>query len=91
MSLDIQEIIEAFPEYSITSQKRPDGSYLLAMSRDGVQIKRVLPSLLMSAPLRTEWVISAIRRDINQDAGLTPSVGGLQSQSRAALPTYAHW
>ncbi|MBM7061830.1 DUF3509 domain-containing protein [Pseudomonas sp. UL073] len=91
MPLNIQEIIAAFPEFDTTCEKRPDGSHLLVLRKDGAQIKRVLPSLLMSAPLRTEWVVSAIRRDIQQDAGVTPLVAGLQSQSHGALPSYAHW
>lgn len=88
MSVNIQEIEAAFPHYTVTASKRPDGSQLLTLMGEQGTIQRVIPSPQSGLQMKTEWIISAIRRDLHQEAGEVPMIEGLQSQVRTHLPTY---
>ncbi|WP_263141392.1 DUF3509 domain-containing protein [Pseudomonas sp. RIT-PI-AD] len=88
MTVDIQEIQAAFPQHTVSASKRPDGSQLLTLMCEGEMIQRVIPSPNSGLQMRTEWIISAIRRDLHQEAGEVPMIDGLQSQVRTHLPTY---
>ncbi|PAU58416.1 hypothetical protein BZL41_18035 [Pseudomonas sp. PIC25] len=90
MKQAFERVAAAFPDFKLATQPRPDGYYLLVLQRqDGKELKRAVPSTQFSAPERVDWLISAIRRDLAQEAGLPPpSVTTLQSQSRSCLPTY---
>jgi len=89
MSIVIEDITSAFPDYRSTLKKRPDGGYLLILEKNGEQLKRVIPAPRPNGDLRLEWIISALRRDIDMSAGRTPKAEGLQSQSGFCLPTYS--
>ncbi|TRX75502.1 DUF3509 domain-containing protein [Pseudomonas mangiferae] len=88
MTVNLHEIEAAFPQYTVSATKRPDGSVLLTLMNEAGTIQRVVPSPQSGLQMRTEWVISAIRRDLHQEAGEVPAIDGLQSQVRTHLPTY---
>lgn len=88
MTVRKEQIVAAFPDYTVTMQPRPDGSQLLTLERDGEQIKRIIPSPQLSAPVRVEWLISALRRDLAKNAGMLPPAHTLQSQHPRSLPQY---
>ncbi|WP_282341719.1 MULTISPECIES: DUF3509 domain-containing protein [Pseudomonas] len=83
MTISLQPIISAFPDYTVTATQRPDGSQLLSLEKDGVQVTRVIPSPQLSAPVRVEWLLSAIRRDITQAGGVVAEIAAMQSQRQA--------
>jgi len=37
-----------------------------------------------------QWLVRSIRRDLALEAGMSPAVAHLQSQSRTGLPTYEY-
>ncbi|TRX73719.1 DUF3509 domain-containing protein [Pseudomonas mangiferae] len=89
MNIDFATIEAAFPDYNLSVSPRPDGSHLLTLLKDGELHQRVVPAPHSGIPMRTEWVISAIRRDLDLETGRVPTVADLQSQARRLLPTYA--
>ncbi len=84
MSVCLKTIAAAFPDFAVNAQQRPDGGQLIVLERDGVQVKRAIPSPQLSAPVRTEWVISAIRRDLEAGATISPVVAQRNVGSAAA-------
>ncbi|WP_263146244.1 DUF3509 domain-containing protein [Pseudomonas sp. RIT-PI-AD] len=84
MTVCLKTISAAFPDHVVTAQQRADGGQLIILEKDGVQVKRSIPSPQLSAPVRTEWVISAIRRDIEGAAAVSPVVAGRGAPSKTA-------
>lgn len=81
----------AFPEFDVLTAPRPDGGLLLTLrDADRDVIKRAVSRGQTQTSVQLEWVISSIRRDLALEAGLSPSIARLQSQSRTGLPTYRH-
>ncbi|MFC3608392.1 DUF3509 domain-containing protein [Stutzerimonas tarimensis] len=81
----------AFPEFDVVTDKRPDSGILLTLRHDGQDIvRRAISPGQASSALQLEWVISSIRRDLALEAGMSPAIAHLQSQSRTALPTYEY-
>jgi hypothetical protein len=84
MSISLQPIIAAFPGYAVSATERPDGSQLLVLEKDAVQVTRIIPSPQLSAPVRMEWLLSAIRRDLAQ-AGVAAEIAATQQPRQRAL------
>ncbi|TLX53846.1 hypothetical protein DN824_02255 [Stutzerimonas nosocomialis] len=81
----------AFPEFEVITTPRPDGGLLLTLqSGDRSIIKRALSKGQTQTQEQLEWVISSIRRDLALEAGMSPAIAHLQSQSRTGLPTYEY-
>ncbi len=81
----------AFPEFEVLTQPRPDGGLLLTLRNDDRDIiKRALSKGQTQTNIQLEWVISSIRRDLALEAGISPAIARLQSQSRTGLPTYEY-
>ncbi|MBA1276536.1 MULTISPECIES: DUF3509 domain-containing protein [Pseudomonadaceae] len=79
----------AFPEFEVLTTPRPDGGLLLTLRNDDRDIiKRALSKGQTQTNIQLEWVISSIRRDLALEAGMSPAIARLQSQSRTGLPTY---
>jgi hypothetical protein len=90
MQLAIDTLTAAFPEFDVHTQTRPGGGLLLTlMSGDQRILQRAVPFNQCNSTLQLEWLISAIRRDLALEAGMSPVIANLQSQSRVKLPTYA--
>ena len=91
MSL-VQDLLPAaVPEFNVTVTVRPDGGVLVALDGDGQDtIRRALSPSQAASRLQLEWVVSSIQRDLALEAGVSPSIAQLQSQSRVALPTYEY-
>jgi hypothetical protein len=89
MDLIQQKFASVFSAYEVTTQSRPDGAVLLTLrSADGKQIKRSVSYAQLHSSEQLTWVISAIRRDLAEQASDLPAISLLQSQHRFALPTY---
>ena len=56
--------------------------------REGKQVKRSISYQQLHTADQLTWVISAIRRDLAEQASDLPQISMLQSQNRFALPTY---
>lgn len=81
----------AFPEFEVLTHPRPDGGLLLTLRNDDRDIiKRALSKGQTQTNIQLEWVISSIRRDLALEAGMSPAIARLQSQSRTGLPTYEY-
>ncbi|QGZ28754.1 DUF3509 domain-containing protein [Stutzerimonas stutzeri] len=81
----------AFPEFEVLTNPRPDGGLLLTLrNNDRDVIKRALSKGQTQTQIQLEWVISSIRRDLALEAGMSPAIARLQSQSRTGLPTYEY-
>ncbi|MCQ4275832.1 DUF3509 domain-containing protein [Stutzerimonas degradans] len=81
----------AFPEFEVLTAPRPDGGLLLTLRNDDrTIIKRALSKGQTQADIQLQWVVSSIRRDLALEAGMSPAIAHLQSQSRTALPTYEY-
>ncbi len=81
----------AFPEFEVVTCPRPDGGLLLTLRNDDRDIiKRALSKGQTQTNIQLEWVISSIRRDLALEAGMSPAIARLQSQSRTGLPTYEY-
>ncbi|AHL77150.1 hypothetical protein CH92_19545 [Stutzerimonas stutzeri] len=81
----------AFPEFEVITHPRPDGGLLLTLRNDDRDvIKRALSKGQTQTNIQLEWVISSIRRDLALEAGMSPAIARLQSQSRTGLPTYEY-
>ena len=89
MSLIQEKFSSLFSNFEVTTQPRPDGGILLTLrSTDGKVFKRSISYQQLHAGDQLSWVISAIRRDIAEQASELPQISMLQSQQRFALPTY---
>ncbi len=81
----------AFPEFEVVTVQRPDGGLLLVLRNDGRDvIKRAVSKGQTLNAVQLEWVVSSIRRDLALEAGMSPAIARLQSQSRTRLPTYEY-
>tara|TARA_Y100001949_G_scaffold168756_1_gene167875 strand:- start:14324 stop:14602 length:279 start_codon:yes stop_codon:yes gene_type:complete len=81
----------AFPEFQVVTAPRPDGGLLLTLRNDDRDvIKRALSKGQTQTNIQLEWVISSVRRDLALEAGMSPAIARLQSQSRTGLPTYEY-
>lgn len=81
----------AFPEFEVMTVQRPDGGLLLVLRNDGRDvIKRAVSKGQTLNAVQLEWVVSSIRRDLALEAGMSPAIARLQSQSRTRLPTYEY-
>ncbi|MCF6780162.1 DUF3509 domain-containing protein [Stutzerimonas stutzeri] len=86
-----QVLTAAFPEFEVVTSLRPDGGLLLVLRNDGRDvIKRAVSQGQAQNAVQLDWVISSIRRDLALEAGMSPSIARLQSQSRTRLPTYEY-
>ena len=87
-----QVLTAAFPEFEVTTTQRPDGGLLLVLRNDDGRevIKRAVSKGQTQTAIQLEWVISSIRRDLALEAGMSPAIARLQSQSRTGLPTYEY-
>jgi hypothetical protein len=89
MSLIQEKFTSLFSNFDVTTAPRPDGGILLTLrSNDGKVFKRALTYQQLHAGDQLSWAISAIRRDLAEQASELPQIGMLQSQQRFALPTY---
>ncbi len=89
MSLIQEKFTSLFSNFDVTTAPRPDGGILLTLrSSDGKVFKRALTYQQLHAGDQLSWAISAIRRDLAEQASELPQIAMLQSQQRFALPTY---
>ncbi len=89
MSLIQEKFTSLFSNFEVTTQPRPDGGILLTLrSTEGKVFKRSISYQQLHAGDQLSWVISAIRRDLAEQASELPQISMLQSQQRFALPTY---
>jgi len=89
MSLIQDKFASVFSNYDVTTQPRPDGGILLTLRNgEGKQVKRSISYQQLHTADQLTWVISAIRRDLAEQASDLPQISMLQSQNRFALPTY---
>jgi hypothetical protein len=89
MSLIQEKFTSLFSNYKVTTQARPDGGILLTLSGgEGKVFKRSISYQQLHNGDQLTWVISAIRRDLAEQASELPQISLLQSQQRFALPTY---
>lgn len=89
MNLIQQKFTSVFPAYQVNTQPRPDGGVLLTLrATDGKVSRRVLSYAQLHSAEQLSWAISAIRRDLAEQASELPVISMLQSQQRFALPTY---
>lgn len=91
MNLALTTLTAAFPEFEVLTQTRPGGGLLLTLMSDEVKVlQRAIPFGQCTSSVQLEWIISAIRRDLALEAGMSPVIANLQSQSRVRLPTYSY-
>jgi hypothetical protein len=89
MSLIQEKFTSLFSNFTVTTAPRPDGGILLTLrSSEGKVFKRALTYQQMHNADQLSWAISAIRRDLAEEASELPQIAMLQSQQRFALPTY---
>ncbi|WP_025113349.1 DUF3509 domain-containing protein [Pseudomonas sp. H1h] len=89
MSLIQEKFTSLFSNFNVTTAPRPDGGILLTLrSSEGKVFKRALTYQQMHNADQLSWAISAIRRDLAEQASELPQIAMLQSQQRFALPTY---
>jgi hypothetical protein len=88
MSLIQEKFSSLFSNYAVVTQARPDGGILLTLSAEGRVFKRSISYQQLHNGDQLSWVISAIRRDLAEQASELPQISMLQSQQRFALPTY---
>ena len=89
MDLIQEKFASVFSAYQVATQSRPDGGILLTLrSADGKQVKRSISYSQLHSAEQLSWAISAIRRDLAEQASELPVISMLQSQHRFALPTY---
>ncbi len=89
MSLIQEKFSSLFSNFAVTTQDRPDGGILLTLrSADGREFMRSISYQQLHNGDQLSWVISAIRRDLAEQASELPQISMLQSQQRFALPTY---
>ena len=85
-----QFLTAAFPEFEVLTEPRPDGGLLLTLRRRPHAGKARAVERPTQTRIQLEWVVSSVRRDLALEAGMSPSIAHLQSQSRTALPTYEY-
>jgi len=89
MDLIQQKFVSVFPAYQVSTQARPDGGVLLTLrAADNKVTRRVLTYSQLHNAEQLSWAISAIRRDLAEQASELPVINMPQSQQRFALPTY---
>jgi hypothetical protein len=89
MSLIQEKFASLFSNYKVITQARPDGGILLTLSGSEDRVfKRSISYQQLHNGDQLTWVISAIRRDLAEQASELPQISLLQSQQRFALPTY---
>ncbi|NIE73877.1 DUF3509 domain-containing protein [Pantoea sp. Tr-811] len=89
MDLIQEKFVSVFSAYQVATQARPDGGVLLTLrAADGKVTRRVLTYGQLHSAEQLSWAISAIRRDLAEQASELPVISMLQSQQRFALPTY---
>ena len=89
MDLIQEKFVSVFPAYQVDTKSRPDGGILLTLrAADGTMTRRVLSYAQLHSAEQLSWAISAIRRDLAEQASELPVISMLQSQQRFALPTY---
>ena len=89
MSLIQEKFTSLFTHHTVTVKTRPDGGVLLTLrDSDGKQTQRSISYTQLRTAEQLTWVISAIRRDLADNASELPTISLLQSQHRFALPTY---
>jgi hypothetical protein len=89
MNLIQEKFSSLFSNFEVTTRPRPDGGILLTLrSTEGKVFKRSISYQQLHAGDQLSWVISAIRRDLAEQASELPQISMLQSQQRFALPTY---
>ncbi|MNG02974.1 hypothetical protein D3C84_860280 [compost metagenome] len=89
MNMIQEKFASLFSNYEVTTQPRPDGGILLTLrNSDGKLFKRTISYAQLHAGDQLSWAISAIRRDLAEQASELPQITLLQSQQRFALPTY---
>jgi len=89
MNLIQEKFSSLFTNFDVSTQPRPDGGILLTLrSTEGRVFKRSISYQQLHAGDQLSWVISAIRRDLAEQASELPQISMLQSQQRFALPTY---
>jgi hypothetical protein len=88
MSLIQEKFSSLFSNFEVTTQARPDGGILLTLRGEGREFKRSISYQQLHNGDQLSWVISAIRRDLAEQASELPQISMLQSQQRFALPTY---
>ena len=88
MSLIQEKFSSLFSNFDVITQNRPDGGILLTLRSEGREFKRSISYQQLHNGDQLSWVISAIRRDLAEQASELPQISMLQSQQRFALPTY---
>jgi hypothetical protein len=89
MSLIQEKFSSLFSNFEVATQPRPDGGILLTLrGGEGREFKRSISYQQLHNGDQLSWVISAIRRDLAEQASELPQISMLQSQQRFALPTY---
>ena len=89
MDLVQEKFASVFPAHQVETKPRPDGGVLLTLrTADGAMTRRVLSYAQLHSAEQLSWAISAIRRDLAEQASELPVISMLQSQQRFALPTY---
>nr|WP_256562574.1 MULTISPECIES: DUF3509 domain-containing protein [unclassified Pseudomonas] len=89
MNLIQEKFSSLFSHFDVTTQARPDGGILLTLrSSEGKVFKRSISYAQLHCGDQLSWAISAIRRDLAEQASELPNISMLQSQHRFALPTY---
>lgn len=84
-----EKFASLFSQYEVVAQPRPDGAVLLTLrDTEGKTMRRSISYAQLNTPEQLSWVISAIRRDLANQASDLPDIHQLQSQNRFALPTY---
>ena len=89
MDLIQEKFASVFCAYQVESQPRPDGGIQLTLrAADGKVTRRALTYAQLHSAEQLSWAISAIRRDLAEQASELPVISMLQSQQRFALPPY---
>lgn len=89
MDLIQEKFASVFSAYAVTTQPRPDGGILLTLrAADGKVTRRSISYSQLHSAEQLTWAISALRRDLAEQASELPVISRLQSQQRFALPTY---
>ncbi len=78
MSLIQEKFTSLFSNYEVSTAPRPDGGILLTLrSSDGKVFKRALSYQQLHAGDQLSWAISAIRRDLAEQASELPQIAML--------------
>lgn len=89
MTNHFDKLTRAFSGFRTTTRSRPDGGLLFELHNDdGRILTRAISYMQLHNSLQMEWLISSIKRDQALDPAELPTIAGLQSQQRFAMPTY---